>query len=179
MRGWDPPAPSLLPSNKAVSIPSSYHRPTVEKIHGKAERAGEPLHAQKRKPSVCMLTLLLLFSCSLVTLSAAPWTVDCQASLSKGFPKQKWVVISFSRGPSPTQGSNSRLLHRRWVLYHQATWEAPGLLCLVPHKVKGGSITPSQLSYPRPYRNTHPSQARGTLQSERCFHDCSLHRASL
>ena len=30
----------------------------------------------------------------------------------------EWVTISFSRGIFPTQGSNLRLLHCRWILYH-------------------------------------------------------------
>jgi len=28
------------------------------------------------------------------------------------------------QGIFPTQGSNSRLLHCRWILYHWATWKA-------------------------------------------------------
>ena len=42
-----------------------------------------------------------LFSCSVVSDSATPWTVACQAPLSMEFSRQEyWVAISFSRGSS-------------------------------------------------------------------------------
>ena len=37
----------------------------------------------------------------------------------------EWVAISFPRGIFLTQGSNRHLLHSRWILYCQATKEAP------------------------------------------------------
>ena len=59
-------------------------------------------------------------------LFATLWTVTHQPPLSMGFFKQEyWNGLPF---PSPglTQGSNSCLLHGRWILYH---W-APRVACL-------------------------------------------------
>ena len=57
--------------------------------------------------------MLLLFSCSVMTDSVAPWTVACQAPLSVGFPRQEhWSQFIFpSPGDLPDQGSNPCLLH--------------------------------------------------------------------
>ena len=43
-----------------------------------------------------------------------------------GFSRQEsWSGLPFSlSGISPTQRSNWRLLHCRWILYHGTTWEA-------------------------------------------------------
>ena len=47
--------------------------------------------------AVCLS--LLLFSHKVVSNSATPWTVTCQAPLSMGFPRQEhWSGLSF---PSP------------------------------------------------------------------------------
>ena len=35
-----------------------------------------------------------------------------------------WVAISYTRGLSPIQGGNLRLLLGRRILYHRAVWEA-------------------------------------------------------
>ena len=59
-------------------------------------------------------------------LFATLWTVTHQPPLSMGFFKHEyWNGLPF---PSPglTQGSNSCLLHGRWILYH---W-APRVACL-------------------------------------------------
>ena len=40
------------------------------------------------------------------------------------------------QGIFPTQGSNLCLLHCRWILYHQATWESP---CSPPIGCPGGN----------------------------------------
>ena len=37
-----------------------------------------------------------MHACSVVTDSVTPWTVSCQAPLYLGFPRQEWVIISFS-----------------------------------------------------------------------------------
>ena len=65
-------------------------------------------------------------SLSHVQFFATTWTVDLQASLSLGFPRQKyWRGLPF---PSPgiflTQGSNPGLLNCRQILYFWATREA-------------------------------------------------------
>ena len=65
------------------------------------------------------------FSCSVLSDSATPWTVDHQASLSLEFPRQEyWSGLpSPSPGLVPTQGSNlvsraaGSLLHCRRILY--------------------------------------------------------------
>ena len=56
--------------------------------------------------------------------SCPPWTVGHQAPLSVGFSRQEYwsrVAVSFSRGSSPTQGPNPRLLHCRRILDHCAS----------------------------------------------------------
>ena len=61
-----------------------------------------------------------LLSRSVVSDSATPWTVACQAPLSMGISQArilKWVPISHSRGSSPSQESNSGLPHCRPILY--------------------------------------------------------------
>ena len=53
---------------------------------------------------VLSLRGLLLFSCSVVSDSATPWAVACQAPLSMGFPRKEcWNVLSF---PSPEDPPN-------------------------------------------------------------------------
>ena len=56
-----------------------------------------------------------------VRLFVTPWTVPCQAPPSTGILQARileWVAMTSSRGIFPTQGSNSGLLHCRWILYH-------------------------------------------------------------
>ena len=51
----------------------------------------------------------LLFSCSVMSNSATPWTVACQAPLSMGFFRQEyWGGLPF---PSPEESSQPGLLH--------------------------------------------------------------------
>ena len=56
---------------------------------------------------------LLLFSCSVTSDSATPWTVAHQAPLSMGFPRQEyWSGLPFpSPEDLPDLGSNPHLLH--------------------------------------------------------------------
>ena len=59
------------------------------------------LHGESGQGILLKLTifLLLLFSCSVVSASATPWTTALQALLSTGFPRQEpWNGLSF---PSP------------------------------------------------------------------------------
>ena len=56
----------------------------------------------------------MLFSRSVVSDSfAIPWTVECQAPLSMGFPRQEyWSGLPFIlQGIFPSQGSTLHLLH--------------------------------------------------------------------
>ena len=55
-------------------------------------------------PAIWQIVVVLLLSC--VRLFATPWTVDCQASLSMGFPRQEyWNGLPFpSPGDLPNPG---------------------------------------------------------------------------
>ena len=58
--------------------------------------------------AICLNSLLLLFSCSLVSSSfATPWTVAYQAPLFMGFPRQEyWCGLPFpSPGDLPNPGT--------------------------------------------------------------------------
>ena len=72
--------------------------------------------------------LLLLpsrFSC--VQLCATPWTVACRGPLSMEFSRQSTKVgcHALLQGLFPTQGSNPRLTHCRWILYHLSHQRIP------------------------------------------------------
>ena len=68
---------------------------------------------------VCMCIL------SCVILFVTPWTVACQAPLSKAFPEQEsWSGLSFpSPGDLPDPGIEPCLLHCRWIPCCCNTWE--------------------------------------------------------
>ena len=58
-----------------------------------------------------------------------PWTVASQAPLSVGLPQAQileWVAISFSIGSSWPRDRTHVSYNVRWILYHWATWGAPG-----------------------------------------------------
>ena len=87
-----------------------------------------------------------------VWLFAPLWTVAHQAPLSMGILQARvleWVAISYSRGISPTQGSNPCLLHFRQVLYHLSPSGKP----MVLHKylwngcVCGWPLCPGEASH--------------------------------
>ena len=66
-------------------------------------------------------TLLLLFCHEVVSNSATPWTIVCQAPLSMGFQRLSilgWVAISFSQGSSQTRDQTRVSCTSRWTLYH-------------------------------------------------------------
>ena len=68
-----------------------------------------------------------MLSCSVVPNSLwSPWTVACRAPLSMKFSGQEYGVgcHSLLQGIFPTQGSNSGLLHCRWIFTSWATREA-------------------------------------------------------
>ena len=71
------------------------------------------------------LCVCVLIHFSHVLLCVTLWTVAHQAPLSMGFSsKNTGVGCHFLlQGLFPIQGSNPRLLHCRWILYHAATWE--------------------------------------------------------
>ena len=58
-----------------------------------------------------------------------PWTVAHQAPMSMGFPKQEcWSGLPFpSPGDLPAKDPDQNCISciGRWILYHQATREAP------------------------------------------------------
>ena len=64
---------------------------------------------------------------SQVKLSAALWIIACQAPLSVNSPGKNTGVSnhSFLQGMFPTQGSNSGLLHCRWIPYHLSHQRSP------------------------------------------------------
>ena len=73
-------------------------------------REGERLQ-QERCYNLTHVCLLSRFSH--VQLSVTPWTVAHQAPLSMGIPQARileWVAVPSSRGSSPNQGSNPRIL---------------------------------------------------------------------
>ena len=62
-------------------------------------------------------------------MDCSPPGFSVHGFLSQGY----WSGCHFLlRGIFPTQGSNSRLLHCRWILYHWVTWEAP--------RIKGNTL---------------------------------------
>ena len=60
--------------------------------------------------------------------------MDCsrQAPLSVDSPGKSTGVGCYFllQGTFPTEGSNLRVLHCRWILYHRATWEAQTKVCM-------------------------------------------------
>ena len=71
-----------------------------------------------------------------VQFLVTPWTVACQAPLSRGFSRQEhWSGLPC---PPPWESSWPRdqtllcLLHHRQILYHWATWEAHTLFKYYP-----------------------------------------------
>ena len=87
-------------------------------------------------PGKSCLVKVKVKSLSYVRLFARPWTVAYQAlrSLSVHGIFQarvlEWVAISFSRGSSQPSDQTRVSCIVRWVLYHQAIWEAPN--CILP-----------------------------------------------
>ena len=65
-----------------------------------------------------------MLSLSVVSDSATPWTVACQALLSMGILQARiWSGLhALLQGIFPTQGSNPGLQHCRWILYCLSHW---------------------------------------------------------
>ena len=79
--------------------------------------------------SLYYVLCVCVFSHSVVSDSATPWTVACQAPLSMEFSRQEyWSRLPFpSPGDLLTQGLNPhllRLLRCRQILYRWAAWGA-------------------------------------------------------
>ena len=80
-----------------------------------------------------------VFSCSVVSDSANPWTVAHQAPLSMGILPARildWVAMPSSnplQGIFPTQESNPGLFHCRQILYHLSYQGSPRILEWVAH----------------------------------------------
>ena len=117
---------------KHLSWPLQKKRNTVEqKCDGLFYRCRKQLPGMKSDLTrTCIFVmLLLLFSHSVTSNSATPWTVACQAPLSIEFSRNEyWSGLPF---PSPGDLPNPRiepispasLLHWRQILYHWATRE--------------------------------------------------------
>ena len=61
---------------------------------------------------------------------ATPWMVVHQTALSVGFSRQEyWSGLPhLLQGIFPTQGSNTHLLHPRWILYPLSFLGSPGMI---------------------------------------------------
>ena len=100
------PAPGDLP-NPGIK-PASHVSPELADVFLTASTTWEILHIFLKKLH------------SRVSLFVTPWTVDHQAPLSLGFPRQEhWSELPF---PSPGDFFDPGikilcLLHRRWILY--------------------------------------------------------------
>ena len=83
--------------------------------------------------------------CGLVTklclTLVTPWTVACQASMSRDSPGKNTGVGSCSllQGIFPTQGLNPGLL---WILYHLSHQGSPRILGWVAYPFSRGSSQP-------------------------------------
>ena len=91
--------------------------PGMKPVSPTLQAVSLPLSHQGRSfiQPACMPTR---FSC--VRLFATLWTVAYQAPLSMEFSRQEyWSGLPcLPPGDLPIQGSNPRLLHCRWILYH-------------------------------------------------------------
>ena len=76
-----------------------------------------------------LLLLLQLFGFEVVSDPFMSPPVTHQAPLSLEFSRQEhWSGLPFhSLGDSPDPGSNTHLLHCKWILYCSATGEAQGI----------------------------------------------------
>ena len=89
---------------------------------------------------------IIVHKCQALKICVSPWTVACQAPLSMELILQtrilKWVAIPFSRGSSPTQGSNTGLPHRRQILDQLSHQGIPRILEWVTYPFFSGSSHP-------------------------------------
>ena len=94
-----------------------------EEAEVKSQRCGEGWNLKSKIVKVCVCVFAP--SWSHTWLSATPWTVACQASLSMGFPRQEyWVGLPFS---SPNEeGQFSSVTHSCPTLYDPMDCSIPG-----------------------------------------------------
>ena len=87
----------------------------------------------KPRIRVCLHAQLLYTSasCSVMSDSATPWTVACQAPLSMGFSRQEyWSGLLFPPpGDLPETCVSQVSCTGRWALYYWDTWEVPMYTC--------------------------------------------------
>ena len=77
---------------------------------------------------------------SRVRLFATPWTIQ-----SKEFSRSEywsWVARSLIQGIFPTQGLNTGLWHRRWILYQLSHQGSPRILGWVAYPFSSGFSQP-------------------------------------
>ena len=97
------------------------------------------IHKYFEKKYVYICPCSVAQSCLFVT----PWTVARQAPLSMGFSRPlEGVAFPFSRGISPTEGSNPGLLHCRRILYQLSHQGSPRILERVACPFSRGSSQP-------------------------------------
>ena len=81
-----------------------------------------------------------LVLCLVMSDSATPWTVACQAPLSMGFFRQEyWSGLPY---PLPRDPPNSWIVHCRWILYHLSQQGSPRILEWVAYPFSRGSSWP-------------------------------------
>ena len=86
-----------------------------------------------------------VLSHSVMSNSATPYIVACQAPLSMGILQARileWVAMPSSRRIFPTQGLNPGLLHCRWILYYLNYERSPRILEWVAQSFSRGSFQP-------------------------------------
>ena len=95
------------------------------------------------KPNIYVrVCVCVCVGCSVVSNSATPWTVACQAPLDWARILE-WVVISYSRGSSQPRDQTPLSCIRRQIFYHCAMWEAvnsPELADALPSELPGKPI---------------------------------------
>ena len=110
--------------------------------HHTAADISKPLSFCSLCGCVCVRTL------NRVWLSATPWAIAHQASLSMGFSRQEyWSGLPFpSTGDLPDQGSNPRLLH----LLHCQMGSLPAVTSVQFSSVMSDSLQPLESQHARP-----------------------------
>ena len=91
----------------------------------------------------------LVFSCSVVSDSATPWTIACQAPLSMGFPRQEqWSGLTLpSPGDLPDPGiklpslRSTALVGKFFITSN--TWEAQYIICVCTSESEAAQSCPT------------------------------------
>ena len=121
---------------KVLIFPKTSHSPAflpnmfwlVNAIYIREKKKGrkEEMLRYKSKKICTRSICVYVFSHSVVSDSATPWTRAHQAPITMEFSRQEyWSGLPFPPpGIFPTQGSNPDLPHCRWILYFWAIREA-------------------------------------------------------